>query len=91
MSLASSIQWGRPTQAERDANPPKIFGVPGPNGNESEILVYVDGIENGKTYEIEVKLTEKDSGTGTSVKEELKIEDLEVEVVPVLPPPDPRD
>ncbi len=87
---AISIKWGRPTQAERDATPPKIFGVAEGGGNSAEILVYVDGLEPGKTYEIEVEVKEKDAATGTSVKEELEVEDLVFEPVPELPPPDPR-
>ena len=89
-SAAISIKWGRPTQAERDATPPKIFGVPGPSGGDTEILVYIKGLTAGKTYEIEVELKEKDGAAGTFVKAELEVEDLVFEPVPELPPPDPR-
>ena len=82
-----NISWGAPTQAERDTN--KLFFVTDPTASTStmEILVYVDGLESGKTYEIEVEIKEK--GGPEDIKRELEVEDLIGEEVPVLPPVDP--
>jgi hypothetical protein len=87
-SLALNISWGRPTQAERDGS--KLFFVISPDAAHTmEILVYVDGIENGKTYEIEVEV--KETGGPENIKWKLKVEDLVGEEVPELPPADPRN
>lgn len=82
-----NISWGAPTQAERDGS--KLFFVTDPATSSStmDILVYVDGLESGKTYEIEVEVKEK--GGPEDIKAELEVEDLIGEEVPTLPPVDP--
>jgi hypothetical protein len=86
-SAAMNIKWGRPTQAERDAK--RLACVPdNPRGHFTEVLVYIQGMEPGRTYEIEVEVKEK--AGGDTVKEKLEVEDLESSPVPVLPPADPK-
>ena len=87
---ALNISWGRPTQAERDVNKLYFYNDPATALNTAEILVYIDGLENGKEYEIEVEVKEKGGDAG-DITLALKVEELIGEEVPMLPPPDPRN
>ena len=64
---------------------------PAAGGHQAEVLVYVSGMEPGKTYEIEVEVKEKGTDGGAATKIELEVEELVATPVPMLPPPDPRD
>ena len=83
------LQWGRPTQAERDATEIHVVAPEGPPGaqHDAEILVYISGLETGKKYHIRVGVKEK--GNSENV-EKIKAKNLDPAVVPVLPPADPR-
>ncbi len=87
--LSVNLKWGRPTQAERDTNKLFFWNDPATGTDIGEILVYVDGLESGKTYEIEVVVTE--TGGPAPIRQELKVQDLIGEEVPAPPPADPRD
>jgi hypothetical protein len=86
--MSLNISWGRPTQGERDTNKVIFVANPATSSNNTEILVYVDGMESGKTYEIEVEV--KETGGPEVIERELKIEDLVGEEAPELPPADAR-
>lgn len=93
--MAVSIKFGRPTQAERDSHELKATLDPGSSTHQSEILVYLDGLEPAKKYTIKVVIKAKPASDGSDddgpEKETITAKQLELSPVPELPPADPRD